>query len=139
MKTATAIRWTIERAASEFGINPRTLSKRLKTSSAIKGSDGMFSTMQIAAAVFGDYESERTRLTKAQADLAELKLGEEERRLIPREAVLFAWEQIIVGFRQKILNLERMTEQEKSDVLADLQQIPVSEYFVKERTDMEEE
>lgn len=59
-KKQTAIRWTIARAASEFHVDPKTLSKKLRKSQTA-GEDGAWSTRQIAAAIFGDIERERLR------------------------------------------------------------------------------
>ena len=73
MKKHTAQRWGLEKAAAEFGINPRTLSKRLKQYSIECGRDKMFSTKQICAAIFGDIDGERLRLTKEQADYIGVK------------------------------------------------------------------
>lgn len=74
------IRWTVEWAASEFGINPRTLSARLKQNGATGGDDLKFSTKQIATAIYGDLEREKIRLTSAEADAQErenkLAIGE---------------------------------------------------------------
>jgi phage terminase Nu1 subunit (DNA packaging protein) len=65
------IRWTQEHAAAEFGINPRTLSARIKQLSIEAGKDRCYSTKQIATAVYGDLERERIRLTSAEADSQE--------------------------------------------------------------------
>lgn len=65
------IRWTQEHAASEFAINPRTLSARIKQLGILPGDDGKYSTKEMAAAVFGDLERERIRLTSAEADAQE--------------------------------------------------------------------
>lgn len=77
------IRWTIERAGAEFATNPRTISSRLKGAGVEPGADGKFSTLQICSAVFSDYEQERTRLTKAQADQAELDLARARNEVLP--------------------------------------------------------
>ena len=78
----TGIGWTQEHAASEFGINPRTLSSRLKQLD-IRPSDGKhYSTKQIATAVYGDLERERIRLTSAEADAQEWDNREKDEELI---------------------------------------------------------
>jgi hypothetical protein len=61
------IRWTIEQAAAEFNMNPRTLSKRLKHADTLPGEDGCFGTLQIAGAVFGDIEGAQLRKITAEA------------------------------------------------------------------------
>lgn len=63
----------MEHAAGEFGINPRTLTARIKQSGLVPGDDGKYSTKDISIAVFGDLERERIRLTSAEADAQEMK------------------------------------------------------------------
>lgn len=77
-----SIRWTIENAAAEFGINPRTLSARLKQSGTVPGDDERYSTKEIAAAVFGDLERERIRKTSAEADEIEKRNRERDGELV---------------------------------------------------------
>ena len=67
------IRWSIYRAAMEFGIDRRTLARRLAAASTEPGPDGHYSTGDIVRAVFNNLELERTRLTRAQADIAEVQ------------------------------------------------------------------
>lgn len=79
MSSLKQIRWTQEHAASEFAINPRTLSARIKQLGITPGDDGRYSTKEMATAVFGDLEREKIRLTSAEADAQErenlLELG----------------------------------------------------------------
>jgi hypothetical protein len=66
-KAITAIRWTVERAASEFQIDRKTLTKRIRAGDVRPGADGKFSTEQICAAVFGDYRREQLRELRERA------------------------------------------------------------------------
>jgi len=64
------VRWTVEQAAAEFGLNPRTVSSRMKTAGVIPGEDGHFSTMEVHSAICGDLEKEKIRnLQKLNRDL----------------------------------------------------------------------
>lgn len=80
-----SIRWTIENAAAEFGINPRTLSARLKQAGTVPGEDGRYSTKEIASAVFGDLEREKIRKTSAEADEIEKRNRERDGELVDVE------------------------------------------------------
>lgn len=88
--------WTMEWAAAEWGINPRTLTARLKqsgiTGTAARGPSGhdrrIYSTKQICTAVFGDLELERIRKTKEEADQLAMANELERRRLVPAEDIL---------------------------------------------------
>jgi hypothetical protein len=72
-KKIETIRWTVERASSEFQIDRKTLSKRIRAGDIYPRDDGKFSTEQICAAVFGDYRREQLRELRERAD--KLALG----------------------------------------------------------------
>lgn len=127
--TFAPLRWTIERACSEFSINPRTLAKRLKVSGDEPGKDKKWATMQIASAVFGNLYVEQLRNERLDGDIKERKVKAIDRDMMATSQVLRAWEVILVGLRQKILFLEKLSEDEKRELLLDLQKIPVDEYF----------
>jgi hypothetical protein len=48
-----ALRWSPERAAIEFGFSTATLRKALNKNSAAPDKEGLFTTQQIAAAIYG--------------------------------------------------------------------------------------
>jgi phage terminase Nu1 subunit (DNA packaging protein) len=52
-----------------------------------------------------DLEAEKARLTKAQADAAELKLAEQKRQLLDANEVQAVWENNIMACRAKLLSL----------------------------------
>jgi len=58
-------------ASSEFGMDAKTLAQRIRKYGIDPGPDGRLSTRQICAAIFGDIDSEKLRLTKEQADKVE--------------------------------------------------------------------
>ena len=121
--------WRIEPASREFGCDGETLSKALKRASiepAFK--DGAFSTSQIVAALFGDYDAQRTRKITAEADLLEMEKRQTVRDWIPAELVESMWGKIITELRQKITFLE-VPDEKKKEILEDLQSIPVDDYF----------
>lgn len=53
----------------------------------------------------GDIAEEKTRLTKAQADKAELEVSELEGRLIPAQLVQDTWTDFVANVRAKLLSL----------------------------------
>ncbi len=55
--------------------------------------------------VAGSLEDEKTRLTKAQADLAELELSEERGELVRMSSVSGAWESHVARCRARLLSL----------------------------------
>ncbi len=85
MKIIKPLRWTINKAASEFGLGYKGLSSSIKTKSIRPGRDGRFSTGQIVKAIFdSDYE-ERLRLVKESADHKALQNAELRESLIDVE------------------------------------------------------
>ena len=48
-----ALRWSVERAGVEFGLTSNTLRKAVNRDSAAPDKDGLFTTQQIAAAIYG--------------------------------------------------------------------------------------
>ena len=55
-----ALRWTVERAGVEFGLSTGTLRKALGKNSAAPDADGLFTTKQIVAAIYGGSLSEES-------------------------------------------------------------------------------
>jgi len=87
-KQIKTIRWSVELAASEFQLDRKTLSKRIRGGDIQPGSDGKFSTEQICAAVFGDYRREQLREMRERADKLELENQVTRGERIPIEDVL---------------------------------------------------
>ena len=113
----TAIRWTLEVAASEFSINPRTLAKRCKVGSIEVGKDGKFSTMQICSAVFGDIDSERLRLTKEQADEKALANSQSRGELVNYEAALEILRRAHSAITSTILGMTHLTIEDRETII----------------------
>jgi phage terminase Nu1 subunit (DNA packaging protein) len=84
-KTIATLRWTIERAASEFQVDRKTITKRIRGGDILAGPDGKFSTEQICAAVFGDYRREQLRELREKADKLTLENEVTRKERIPIE------------------------------------------------------
>jgi hypothetical protein len=70
---AAALRWSIERAGIEFGLASQTLRKSLAKSSATPDRDGLFSTKQIVAAIYGSMHIEKLATQKELRKKLELE------------------------------------------------------------------
>ena len=119
-KTAVEIfRWTIGRAASEWRIDPKTLTSRIKAAGVVPGADGFFSTLDIHRSINGDIDAERLRKTREEADRLELENAKERGTLIEIESVYKHFEGVFIAFRARVLasNLEDF---EKDEMLKDL-------------------
>ena len=62
------LRWTVERASSEFHVAPVTLRKFLRPSGAEPDESGCFSTRQICEALYGE------KIFKADSDMVRVFL-----------------------------------------------------------------
>jgi AraC-like DNA-binding protein len=124
------IRWTLERASSEFDINPRTLSKRLKATGTEPGKDGKFSTSQIAGAKFSDYDNERTRLTKAQADQAELDLSVSRREVVP-VAIAFQCVSNMLFAVRRVIEMSELPNDRKDAIFNELQSMKPDDFITE--------
>ena len=115
-----AIRWTLEVAASEFNINPRTLAKRCKAISVEFGMDRKMSTSQVCSAVFGDIDSERLRLTKEQADEKALSNAEQRRELVKFSEVLEVAHRGLSAMTSTVMGLTHLTVEDREAIINQL-------------------
>lgn len=80
------MKWTIHKASLEWGIDRKTLAKRLSDAGFDVNEKGAeFHTQEITRAVVGSLEAERTRLTAADADIREMERQQKRGELIPFE------------------------------------------------------
>jgi phage terminase Nu1 subunit (DNA packaging protein) len=122
MSAEPPVEWTLFRAAQEFGLHRDTLKKRLLAVAAAPSEAGFYSTQQICAAVYGDYQSEKTRLAKEQADKTALDNAERRRELIRVEDALEIVQRFCYAVRQKFL-ATKLSEEEKNAVLKEIQRL----------------
>jgi|APGre2960657404_1045060.scaffolds.fasta_scaffold279607_2 phage terminase Nu1 subunit (DNA packaging protein) len=122
MAAHTQIRWTIETAAREFGLDKETLAKRLTAGGVLPGADKKFGTADICRAVFGDIEGEKLRLVREQADAQAIKNQVARRELTPTPAVRRHLEAVLVALKAGILASGLMKE-EKDDLLNNLRKL----------------
>jgi phage terminase Nu1 subunit (DNA packaging protein) len=117
--TKPLLRWTLEKAAMNFGIHRSTLTKKLRVGDTEPGPDGKFSTQQIVAAIYNDSNSERTRLYREQGDRLALENAKSRSEQIDVESVWKTYEGIFSAMRKTIL-ASPLTDAEKAEALAQL-------------------
>lgn len=98
-----SVRWTVQSAASEFGINPRTVASRLKVAGIVSGQDGLFSTVDIHRAICGDIDRERLRETREKANKLELENAVSRGELMDLQDLARRYEPIYAQIRQTII------------------------------------
>ncbi len=116
------IRWTLRDAEVEFPVQKETLAKRLLKLSIPAGEDGKYSTVQICAAVFGDYQGEKTRLAKEQADQIAIKNAAARKVTVFVEDALEIQQRFCHEIRQEFLQTS-LSDEEKNAVLKRIQRL----------------
>lgn len=136
----SAIRWTLKQASEEFGVNIQVMTRKLKSNGALPGDDNKFSTRQIFESLTLDFDlkKEQLKLVKEQSRHVAIRASILEKQAAPVALVEKVWSDFIVDLRQKITNLAIPAEQ-RTEILADLQTIPVENYFVNLEAKDEEE
>lgn len=129
-RTLKSIRWTIELAAAEFGIDRKTLSNRAKGSGILAGDDGKFSTRDICRAVFTNGEAARASLAISQKENFDLRNRKLAGELVDPKQCQQLWDAAMIALRQKISD-SKLSDAEKREVLKDLQTIPIDDYVTK--------
>ena len=151
MRRLESIRWTVELAASEFGRDRKTVTKRLKAAGVLPGNDDRYSTAQIVASIFSDKDAEELRETTERADKLALANAKTRRDLIELPVVESAWADIVLAARSKFTGLPsklqsrlgltepqtRELEKQIDEALGELSKAP--DYSPKETSAKEDE
>lgn len=114
-----ALRWSLTRAAKEFGFQRTELETRRRAAHILPGDDQCFATQQICAMCFGDKRLADTKRAEAEAAAAIRRNMREEGALLPTDSVKNALDPIGIILRQKIC-ASSLTETEKDEMLADI-------------------
>ncbi len=125
-----ALRWSVTRAAKEFHVDFKTLSKRLTAAAISPGADLKYSTLEIARALYldgGDIDAEKLRKLRLECDLLQLRKDEAENRLLDADAVLRCWSAAVLNVRGVVLSLP-LPEANRHAVLDAITDIPLSTY-----------
>lgn len=119
----TSQMWSISALSVEFGLDRRTVAKRLENVHPAEGSgrSARYRMSEAAGAIFGsagggravetgpgeplDLTAERARLAKAQADKTELEVEQLKGNLLPGELVASTWQDYITAARAKFISL----------------------------------
>ena len=125
-----ALRWSVTRAAKEFHVDFKTLTKRLTAAAVSPGDDGRYSTVEICRALYldgGDIDAEKLRKLRLECDLLQLRKDEAENRLLDADKVLQVWSQAVLIVRGTILALP-LPEAQRFAILDAITDIPLSTY-----------
>lgn len=116
-KPLKQIRWNVAQAAQEFGINPKTLSMRIKREGIEPARDKCFSTAQICSAVFGDIDGEKLLLTRQQRIKLEIENAETTKTLVDARRIAERVTRKITAVKAAILAAANLEREDKDKIL----------------------
>jgi hypothetical protein len=122
---AAALRWSVERAAPEFGMTHNTLRKLLNKNSAQADADGLYSTKQITDAVFGGLADEKLATQRQMTRKLELENAITEASVLDRKSLESGIAALADAMIHRIMASE-VSRETKEDLLKDLATIPVT-------------
>lgn len=112
------IHWRIDAASAEFGCDPDTLSRAFKRASIEPAfDDGAFSTSQIVAALFGDFEAQRTRKVTAEADLLEITRAEKRRELVSSAEFLELAQRGLQAMTATVMGMTELNVEQREKII----------------------
>jgi hypothetical protein len=97
------VKWSINAAAIEFGVDRRTLAKGLRDLDVEITPKAKYHSRDIVRALYGDLDYERTRNERAAANLRELEYKEKQHELVPMSEVQSLYTQAMLPWRQALL------------------------------------
>lgn len=102
------MRWSILKAATEFGVSRETVRKGLAAAGVkvvAKRKGDAFTTRQIAAAIFGDLDREKTLETRERRKALERENAEADGKTLTIESVQALYGEALLPVRQRLLAL----------------------------------
>jgi hypothetical protein len=123
---AAALRWRVERAGVEFGCSSNTLRKSLAKNSAAADQDGLFTTQQIIAALYGALHQEKLRTQRQIADRITLENQITRGELLNRAALSKAFAQIADAISSRIMWCSELPRVAREDILRELSGWPLA-------------
>jgi hypothetical protein len=121
---AAALRWSIERAGIEFGLTSQTLRKSLAKTSATPDADGLFTTKQVIAAIYGAFDQEKLATQKQLTRKYEIANAVSESELLDRAEIAKGLSMVADAMVSRIMsaNVDRSV---KEDLLNQLSSLPL--------------
>ncbi len=121
------LKWSLNKIAEETGFARQTIKNKMVSGNIEPDSEGCYTTRQMLAAIAGDYHAEKTRMTAAQADLAEMERDERAHLLIASELVAKVWTEALGNLRATVMaaDLPKVT---RAQLIKQLKDIPICDY-----------
>jgi hypothetical protein len=123
---AAALRWSVERAGVEFGLTSNTLRKALNKDSAAPDKDGLFTTQQIAAAIYGALHMEKLKTQREITRKLALENAITTGSVLNRAELTRAFAMIAEAISNRIMACDELSRAAKKDILMDLSSWPLA-------------
>ena len=121
---AAALRWSVERAGIEFGLTSQTLRRSLAKASSAPDTDGLFSTRQIVAAIFGAFDQEKLATQKELTKKYQIANAVAEAAFLNRAEIAKGLAAVADAMASRIMASD-VDRKVKEDLLVDLATVPL--------------
>lgn len=128
----TPLRWSVQRAGIEFGLTSQTLRRSLAKNSATADQDGLFTTAQIVAAIYGAFDQEKLATQKELTKKYAIANKVAEATFLDRAELAKVLATVADAIVSRIMASD-MPRTAKEDVLRDISSIPLVLKEVGER------
>ena len=119
------LRWSAERASSEFSVAPMTLRKALDRSGALADENNCYTTTQIVRALYGDLNSEKIRVQRELADRYSLENQITRGEMLNEAALRKGFAQLADALQSVVMTDRNLTRETKEDFLKNLASWPI--------------
>jgi hypothetical protein len=119
------LKWNVEKGAAEFAVSIGTLRKALAKDSATPDTDGLYTTQQIAAAIYGALHFEKVRTQRELARKLELENSITTASVLNRHALEQGLAAIADAFVSRLMSANEMSRETKEDLLRELSSWPM--------------
>src|SRR5262245_2834020 len=132
------IRWTVVRAAEEFHRTPKTIHEGIRTNHIQPGPDGKYATFDIflACSEFAALERQakeaKLRQVIDEAEIAKLKRGEQEGRLVPLQS-LIDWHLDLLTQIVSFVRHSKLPEESKQQLIRQMTEYEYPRYEAGEK------
>jgi hypothetical protein len=118
------LKWNVEKAAAEFGLSIMTLRKALAKTSAAPDADGLFSTQQVAAAIYGSMHIEKLATQKELRRKLELENAITTGSVLDRAELMKGLAAVADAMVSRIKSAD-VSRSVKDDLLRELASVPI--------------
>ena len=129
-------KWSMNKLAHETGLDRRTVKIRLEkvTPCGVEGGDPVYYLKDFLAALMAsaddgkaNYDAEKTRLTKAQADQAELDLAVSRKEFLPVDVTFQHMSNLLFAVRREI-EMSELPAASRDEIFRILQNLNMDDF-----------